>query len=331
MVLVRGGATRYGSGAMDPVEALRQLSVPSMPRRAPPGLPADLPWLEVAELAAVHGLAPVVSYNVQYVLGSAGVPEEVCDRLLGYYQGTLDDNVFKLVHLKRVLDGAKGAPVLLVECAAYADALYPHVAFRPLPDLRVLARRADFQLLAAAAQPHGFLPHGLEEGAMVLTDGRVRILLHETLAGEAMDLGAWERGIPAPVFGQGTRRPAIEDAVVFHVAVLARAAFASPLVAFVDLRELALGSPSHAAVWTKRPDAATVRERARVAGLTRALWAGCALTARLFPSAAEAVGALAPELSAEEKRALEETVVAPGMVLLPDRPRDLEAARRALG
>jgi hypothetical protein len=131
---------------MDVLTALRQLTQFSLPRRSAQGARAPAaayPWGELADLAVINGVAPLVAYNMEYRLGGGGAPTEVHDLLLGFYQGTLNDNVFKLINLKQMLTGFE-APVLLLEAAAYADAIYPHVAFRPLPELKLLVRRADF-------------------------------------------------------------------------------------------------------------------------------------------------------------------------------------------
>lgn len=317
---------------MNPLEALRVLTSLDLPGRRgkaasapPPHL--DVDWADLADLAVFHGVAPLVAYNLEFRLAGGGAPEDVHDALLGYYHGTLSDNVFKLVNLKRLLSEAEDVPVVLLEAAAYADALYPHVAFRALPEVRLLARRKDFPILAQAGEPMGLRLEGEEDGAVLLTDQRTRFLLHDALFGKERGSAAeeiFERGIPARAFGPNVRRPAIEDAVLAQVSLMARGAFAAPLVDFVDLRELVKGSPSQAGTWEKKPDAAAIKARADALGLSRALWCALRLVSDFFPDAEADARALAPELPPAARAVLEAGVVAPSRRL--DRTRVNRAA-----
>jgi len=316
---------------MDALEALRlltSLDLPSRraPRSAPPAFPA-VDWADLADLAVFHGVAPLAAYNLEYRLGGAGAPDDVHDALLGYYHGTLSDNVFKLVNLKRLLSEAGDVPVVLLEAAAYADALYPHVAFRALPELHLLVRRSDFPALARAGEPMDLRLEGEEDGAVVLTDQRTRFLLHDAIFGAkrgAAEDALFERGIVAKAFGPKVRRPAIEDALLAHVAMLSRGAFAAPLVDFVDLRELVKGSPSQQSTWDRKPDAAAVKDRAHALGLDRELWCALRITSGFFPDAEADARALEPEVPAAVRVLLEAGIVAPTRNL--DRTRVNRAA-----
>ena len=317
---------------MEPLAALRLLTSVDLPARRTPSTPAvparlEVDWADLADLAVFHGVAPLAAYNLEYRLGGAGAPEDVHDALLGYYHGTLSDNVFKLVNLKRLLSEADEVPVVLLEAAAYADALYPHVAFRALPELRLLLRRRDFFKLALAGEAMGLRLEGEESGAVVLTDQRTRFLLHDSIFGPERGDGEedlFERGIPAKAFGSRVRRPAIEDALLSHVALMARGAFSAPLIEHVDLRELVRGSPSQSSTWDHRPDARAVRERSRALGLDRALWCALQLVTGFFPEVAEEARALVPEVPMAIRVLLEASVVLPSQRL--DRTRVNRAA-----
>jgi hypothetical protein len=319
---------------MDLLSALRDFTSFELPARHPAGerrpspVPPAVDWEPFADLAVRHGVAPLVAYNLDHRYGGRGAPEEVRDTLLGYFHGTLTDNVYKLVTLKRLLSEAPQIPVLLLEGAGHAEALYPHIAFRPIPDIHLLARRSDFMALAAASQPGGFALTGEEDGAVVLTDNRLRLLLHDTVRGlkpRALGLGRaaadsaeaeiFSRAIPARAYSPGARRPAIEDALLAHVAVLGRQAFASPLIEFVDLRELALGCPAQGGTYQRAPDPAIVRRLAEALDLSRALYCALRLTAYFFPVAESAADALAPELSLAARALLDRGVVEPAQDL----------------
>src|SRR6516162_2348316 len=93
------------------------------------------PWDDYVDWAIAQGLAPLAAYNLEYRLGGGGAPEWARDRLLSVYQGELNDKVLKLVTFRRAVDEPEGRRTILVGPARYAEALYPHVAFRPVPDL----------------------------------------------------------------------------------------------------------------------------------------------------------------------------------------------------
>lgn len=310
------------------LSALRVFTSFELPARRPPGerrpspAPPAVDWGPFSELAVRHGIAPLVSYNLDHRFGGAGAPAEIRDQLLGYYHGTLTDNVYKLVTLKRLLSEAPEIPVLLLEGACHAEALYPHIALRPIPEIHLLARRSDFMALAAASKQGGFNPEGEEDGAVVLTDKRLRVLLHDTLrsplprlagrgAADSAEAQLFERSVSARAYSPGARRPAIEDAILAHVGVLGRHGFSAPLIEFVDLRELALGSPSQGGVYERPPDAAVALGRAQALGLTRALYCAMRLTAHFFPEAQGAAAALTPSLSLPLQAVLEKGVVEP--------------------
>src|SRR5207244_3442654 len=99
------------------LDALRLLTDLSPPRRALP--PCD--FAELADVLEAHGLAPLASYNLEYRALGGGVPEVVREKLLGLYQGVVNDNVFKLVTLKGWLKACGDIPVVLLEGAAYVD------------------------------------------------------------------------------------------------------------------------------------------------------------------------------------------------------------------
>src|SRR5262245_3338566 len=92
------------------------------------------PWGEYVEWAVGQGLAPLAAYNLEYRFAGSGAPEWARDRLLGIYQGLLNDNVMKLVNFKRSVDALEGRRVVMLGAASFAEHLYPHVAFRPVAE-----------------------------------------------------------------------------------------------------------------------------------------------------------------------------------------------------
>src|SRR5215471_10716151 len=139
---------------------------------------ADAPWEQYVDWAISQGLAPLAAYNLEYRLAGADAPEWARDRLLSIYQGSLNDNVMKLVNFKRAIGRLEGHRVLLVGGASFAESLYPHVAFRPLLDIRLLVRHSDIEHISAVLRESDFRPEAAKEStidaARVLSDGRTQ-------------------------------------------------------------------------------------------------------------------------------------------------------------
>ncbi len=270
--------------------------------------PDTLPPCDLAELADVldaHGLAPLASYQLESRRLGAQVPDWFRERLLPLYQGTVNDNVFKLVTLKGALKTVD-VPVVALDGAAYVDWLYPHLAFRPIGEPRLLVRGADGARFAERVAEGGFGSATTGEGGHTATfgDGRIELRIQEGLvAGHPEDHGAFDRLEPYRALGPTVFRPAPEDALLVTLADLAAAGLHAPLLLYVDLRELlsleALREPA-------RREA--LRRRATAAHLDRALHGACQLVARFFPEVGDAAAALAPDLGPAERAAVQAVV-----------------------
>ncbi len=268
--------------------------------------PAALPDCDLGLLGDVleaHGLAPLASHHVESTLLGGSLPDSFRERLLALYQGVLNDTLAKLVTLRRVLRETGAVPVVLLEAAAYVDWLYPHMAFRPVGDLRAAVRGEDGALFAERARAAGLELVRTEHGGRtaVFGDGAVALSLQEGLwPGGPPDPALFERASPYRLFGPGAARPSPEDALLATVADQALLGLFAPLVTFVDLREL-LRLPL---------DARYVRERAGALGLARALHGSMLLVAHFFPEVVEAAASLRSELGGAERVAVERIVEA---------------------
>ncbi|MCI0570602.1 MAG: nucleotidyltransferase family protein [Myxococcaceae bacterium] len=278
---------------------------------------AGAPWEEYVDWAIAQGLAPLASYNLEYRLTGGGAPQWARDRLLSVYQGSLNDNVMKLVHFKRTVDDLEGRKLLLIGGAAFAEALYPHVAFRPVLELQLLMRRMDVEPFAGFLAQAGFKPEAGEEdwGAQkVLNDGRTPILLYADVLGpQAAEetRGIFERARPMPVYGPSMFRPDLEDAILLVVLEQARQGYDVPYLSFVDLRELMLGAPTMGGAYSRAVDTQVLRDRARAWRLERALFASLSIVERLFPETSTVVRPALPELRGATRQLLERLVVTP--------------------
>jgi len=275
----------------------------------------DAPWEPYVDWAIGQGLAPLAAYNLEYRLGLCGAPQWARDRLLSIYQGSANDNVMKLVNFKRAVDELEGRRIVLVGAASFAECLYPHIAWRPVIDVRLLVppgdvdpfvswlRRAEFKAAAGAPAP---------SGERVLSDSRTTLYVHGTLMKDpAHDQAMIARALRLKVYGPSMLRLDLEDALLTHVTLMSRAGFDVPMLEFLDLRELVLGAPSMGGDYSREPKAEVVLERAKQFGVERALWAALGVVERLFPETEAAVARLRPALSLPTREVLNRLVVAP--------------------
>lgn len=290
--------------------------------------PCDLD--ELADVLDAHGLAPLASWQLESRRLGAGVPMSFRERLLPLYQGIANDNVFRMMTLKSLLRGVE-VPAVVLDGAAYVDWLYPHLAWRPVGELRLAVRGADGPRFADGARPAGFelRERGPGGHTAVFSDGRVDVRLQEGLvAGKQEDHGLFERSEPYRVVGPSAARPSAADALLVSVADVARMGLQAPLLAWLDLRELVLRvvPDAQAAAGAAR----TVLERAEAAGLSRALHGAMALTGHFFPAVAARAAALAPRLSRPEAVAVDALVDAARDPAKLRRLRGTEEAARLL-
>ncbi len=285
----------------------------------PPVLPGcDLQ--ELAHVLTVHGLAPLASYQVEHTRLGAGLPSSFREALLGQYQGVANDNVLKLVGLRGSLRAAPDVPVVLLEAAAYVDWLYPHMAFRPVGDVRIALRGEDGARFAEAVKDHLSVARTERGGRVaVFTDGRVTVTAQEGLwPGGPADGPLFERRRPHRAFGPSAARPSPEDALLATVADQALLGLLAPLVTYVDVREL-LRLPL---------DGDYLRRRAEETRLSRALRGSLLLAAGFFPEVADAAQRLSPDLTAPERVAVDRVVAGAADPARLTHLRGAEAAMR---
>jgi Uncharacterised nucleotidyltransferase len=285
----------------------------------PPALP-ECDFGLLADVLVAHGLAPLASYQLEHTRLGAGAPGPLRERLLAQYQGVANDNVLRLVTLRGLLRDAPDVPAVVLDAAAYVDWLYPHMAFRPVGDLRLAVRAADGARFAEAVRATMQVARTEHDGrVLVLSDGRLTVSLQEGhWPGAAADALLFERRVPYRAFGPSAARPSPEDALLATVAEQALLGLQAPLVTTVDLRELVL----------LRPDARYVRERAEALRLSRALHGALALVSHFYPEVADAAAPLAPALGRAERAAVDRVVEAARDPARLRRLRGVDAAPR---
>jgi hypothetical protein len=279
---------------------------------------ADAPWERYVDWAISQGLAPLAAYNLEFQLGGAGAPEWARDRLLSTYRGSLNDTVMKLITLKRALDQLATGRFVLLGGASFAESLYPHVGFRPILDIRLWVTPEAFEPVVAALRASNFRPEGGKGEAsgatLVLSDGRTPIWILSHLLGpahRAEEEAMIARASPMRVYGPSAYQLDLEDAVLALCLQQARAGYQIPMLWFLDLRELLLGSPSTQGAYSRPPDWGVLQARANALRLERALYASCSIGERLFPESAAVAEKAKPKLSSGSRKLLDRLIVAP--------------------
>lgn len=320
--------------ALSLLETFRTLAAFSPPR----GSLKDAPWETYVDWAIGQGLAPLASYNLEYRLMGADAPEWARDRLLSVYQGSVNDNVMKLVNFKRSVTDLQGRKIVVLGGAAFADSLYPHIAFRPVLDIQLLLAPQDLEGLTGFLGQSEFKTAPVlaeQTGATrVLNDGRTPVLLHTSLLGkgyEAPERALFERAAPMRVYGPSLYRLELEDAVVAQCLEHAEAGYNVPMLSFVDLRELILGAPHVSGPYSRQVDSGKIQERAKLWRMERALYTSLGIVEGLFPETREVVQSLKPPLRRASRELLDRLVVGPVTQLKAVRPkRGAERLRRLL-
>ena len=279
------------------LDALRALTSFSPPEALPECDPALL-----ADVLEAHGLAALASYQLEQHRLGAQAPERLRERLLTSFQGIVNDNLQKLMTLRTLLRDVDGLRVVVLDAAAYVDWLYPHLAFRPLGDVRLAVPTAQGQRFVDATKGEWSILRTEHEGrTVVFTNGRASVSIQEGLwPSGPEDAPLFERATPYRVFGPSAHRPSAEDALLGTVAEQALVGLHAPLLTFVDVREL-LGRPL---------DAGYVLARAAALRLERALHGAMLLVAHYFPETEGAAAPLLPTLGLAERLAVERVVEA---------------------
>ncbi len=273
------------------------------------------PWEELVDWLLAQGLAPLAAYNLEYRLGSIHAPEWVRHRLLSLFQGSANDNVMKLVNLKQALAQLEGRQVVMHGGVSYVESIYPHVAFRPVVDVRLYVGRREVDPLVNWLRRAEFVPNELadEAGAqVVLSDTRTEIYVHGGFFEDvAEDEALSARALRMRPFGPSAFRFDLEDALLSHVLLMSRRGFAVPALEFLDLRELLLGAPSMGGAYSRELKAEEVASRAQAWKLERALYCAVKVTAALWPEVEAPAARVLPQLSLPVRELLDRSIVAP--------------------
>jgi len=267
------------------------------------------PWDELTDWLFAQGLAPLAAYNLEYRLGAMQVPEWVRHRLLSLFQGTATDNVMKLVNLKQSLAELEGRRIVMLGGVSFVESIYPHVAFRPVVDVRVFVGPMAVEPLTTWLRRAEFKPVEIVDAAgaaKVLSDTRTEIFVHGSLLDDAKeDSALLSRAVAMRPFGVSAYRLELEDALLTQVLLMSRQNFEVPVLEFLDLRELVLGAPDMGGAYSRPLDVGLVQERAKQWKLEAALRSALEVVELLWPETTEVVTRLKPSAPPQTTTALE--------------------------
>jgi hypothetical protein len=226
---------------------------------------------------------------LEYALPQLPAPRLVKDKLLSVFQGTLADNTLHLVNLKKALQPLEGRRLVLLGSWSFAEALYPHVGFRPLMEASLWVAEEDMEGFCGYLRARGYVEEvSLPHAACALSDGHSTLGLFCGLPGMPLTPPQpfWQ-ALPKRVFGPSLFSLGLEDNLLALCARQYAEAYSGPWVDWVDMRE-ALLSPE--------VQAQSLREKAAQWGLGHALFASLAVLGRLFEVE---VGIFQPEVAEE--------------------------------
>jgi hypothetical protein len=297
----------------------------SFTREVVPHPPPGLDWEELADVAELQGLAGIVSYQLDYrFLARVRPPPWLRERLLMTFNGQVNDNLLKITHLRRVLSEEGIPPVMLLGGVALGDSFYPHIAFRPLPEIDLWVQGPHLAQFGAAIAEAGLPSYPVgerrDQRSVAARFANPDIDLQVWLRPPGFPLAPivatplWDRSLAAPVFGPAAHRLDPADSVCALIAALALEGFAVPRVLLIDLREMLHRADTQEGFYAPKGIAlrwAEVEERARALGLVRSLWAGLRLVGELFPEVSAKATRLEPRLPATVRALIDEAVVRP--------------------
>ncbi|MCL2012979.1 MAG: nucleotidyltransferase family protein [Cystobacterineae bacterium] len=236
----------------------------------------NAPFEAFAQWCIGQGLGPLVGYNLEYALPQLPAPRLTKDRLLSVFKGTLADNTGHLLGLKNALQPLQGRKLLLFDAFSLAEALYPHVGFRPLTEASLLVAKEDVEGFSGYLYARGYTEEiALPHAACGLSNGYSTLGLFHHLPG-----APWaplplllQQALPKAVFGPSVFSLGLEEGLLALCACQYAKAYAGPWIEWVDMREIFLSSTL---------EAQSLKAKAKQWGIAHALFASLAVLGRLF-------------------------------------------------
>lgn len=149
-------------------------------------LGGPLDWNYLLDLAALHGVIPLLAYNLAANDFSSRVPQLYLNRLKGVYNQTLYRNVILAAEVEKVLSRFSQLKIeaIPLKGVVLAEDLYDHPGLRSVGDMDILVRPQDIPQARACLTEMGYEVAALEKlishpfhGAPFFKRGRLPMVL----------------------------------------------------------------------------------------------------------------------------------------------------------
>jgi hypothetical protein len=189
-------------------------------------LKAVAPWDEMIRQAIAHGVAGILYRGIA---GRDDVPPEARRRLRAVTFQTAARNLRLYAQLAEALRALNHARIeaIVLKGAFLAEAIYGNPGLRPMQDIDLLVRAADFEAAIATVRGLGYdeLKDPVCEtidyarhhhGHPLVKPGGVRVEIHRTISRSGAPFrvdvdGLWSRAVPAKVAGLSSLALGVED------------------------------------------------------------------------------------------------------------------------
>jgi len=192
-------------------------------------------WTAVVELAALHGVLPLLYLRLTTGACPPAVPERVLQRLREGFLMNGAKNALLFQELAQVLRALEQAsiPVIVLKGAHLAASVYSHMAVRTMGDIDLMVRRDDLEKSISRLGDLGYSAKTkVNDVAALCETGHhwprmfrpppaAGIEIHWVLTkpsqfGKITTAGFWERSQPTTIAGVGARVLSPED-LLFHL------------------------------------------------------------------------------------------------------------------
>ncbi|MHB9111525.1 MAG: nucleotidyltransferase domain-containing protein [Thermoleophilia bacterium] len=218
------------------------------------GLKID--WGMLIHQSTVHGTAGLMLRHLSALSPQVAVPGETIDELRGIYLKITASSLKQMAQFKKVArkTGEAGVEIIVLKGAALAESLYGDVGLRPLSDVDILIREADWQKVSEILKLYKYSAFGQDFSPLPPSLTKYDIQTHLqflspvgtcleyqfdlfTLGIGMLDMpGVWMRSRESVVGGEKVRVLSAEDQLL-HLVIHANRHGCSRLKWLVDIAE----------------------------------------------------------------------------------------------
>jgi len=216
----------------------------------------DIDWGMLIHQSAVHGTAGLMLRHLSALSPQVAVPDEAINELRTLYLKITVSSLRQMAQFKKVASkaGEAGVEMIVLKGAVLAESLYGDVGLRPMSDVDLLIREADWLKVCEVLKLYKYSAHGQDFNSLPPRLTKYDIQTHlqflspvETCLEYQFDLftlgigmldmpGVWKRSREAEVGGVKVRVLGTEDQLL-HLVIHANRHGCSRLKWLVDIAE----------------------------------------------------------------------------------------------